>query len=96
MSELTEILDTLEGCRAEIIREAKSCAEEFAKKFGRVTSPEVLSFLKVQPFFQRYGIDDVDPRFMGCVFRDRKKWKRIGYENSGSHHRPVSIWKLVA
>jgi hypothetical protein len=54
---------------------------------GRVTSTEVLEVMREH---HPELLEDVDPRFMGCVFR--RGWRRIGYEDSGSHRRPVSIW----
>ena len=45
---------------------------------GRVTSTEVLEAMR-----ENYPelLEDVDPRFMGCVFR--RGWRRIGYEGNG-------------
>lgn len=83
-----EALDLLEATRPIVISAAKTIAYEIAIKNGRVTSTEVLEKLRSNG----HNPDIFDKRFMGAVFR--KGWIRIGYEESGSHKRPVSVWTL--
>jgi len=83
-------LDRLAESRADLIAVAQKIAKQLCQTHGQVTSPEVLRVMRQQG----YGgmLDKVDRRFMGCVFC--RGWRRIGYENSGSHGRPVSVWVL--
>lgn len=73
-----------------LIEGAKQIALDIAFQFGTVTSTKVLDTLKDDPDL-RHLLDGVDPRFMGAVFR--KGWERVGFDNSGSHKRPVTVWK---
>lgn len=84
------ILDLLEATRGNLIDAAKKVAERIHAKRGRVTSTDVLKVLRSHPKWAAV-VASVDPRFMGPVFR--KGWVRIGYEPSGSHQRPVSVWR---
>lgn len=81
-------LDLLAAARADLIAEARDIAENIFMERGRVTSVEVLTAMGMGLGSERMTL--VDRRFIGTVFR--KGWKRIGYEPSGSHKRPVSIW----
>ena len=84
-----EALDLLQASRAELIAEARTIADIIHRQNGRVTAVEVLAFMgELDETKRRLRI--VDRRFVGVVFR--KGWKRIGYENAGSHKRPVSVW----
>lgn len=85
-------LDLLEEHRAPMIEMAKMIAEWIAKKKGRVTSTDVICELRARGYGEL--LDSVDKRFLGAVFRAGKGWKRIGFESTGSHRRPVSIWRL--
>lgn len=71
---------------ANLVEVAKRYALALAQKNGRVSSTDVLEAMRQAG----YEVDKAEKRFMGAVFR--KDWKRIGYENSGSHNRPVSVW----
>lgn len=82
-------LDLFETFRPQLLAEARTIALQFAKEKGRVTSSEVIERM-VAKFPQ--AMASVDHRFMGGVFRGG--WERIGFEPSGSHCRPVSVWKL--
>jgi hypothetical protein len=83
-------LDLLEGSRGAIVEAAHSVALELCETTGRVTSPDVLAELKARGFDEL--LEGVDPRFMGAVFRAGRGWRRLGFENKGSHARPVSVW----
>jgi len=86
-----EALALLETTRANLIAAAKIIATRIARQNGRVTSPEVLKLLRESPAWAGL-VAEVDPRFMGPVFR--KGWTRIGYSSEGSHNRPVAVWAL--
>jgi hypothetical protein len=85
-------LDLLEEKRSGLVSIAREIALRIAKEKGRVTSSEVISALRDSGYGD--AIDRVDKRFMGAVFRSNKGWSRIGFENAGSHRRPISIWRL--
>ena len=79
----------MERLRANAIFAAKQIAANIYDRKGRVTSVEVMREMgKTHPSL----IADIDPRFMGAVFRRGLGWKRIGWETTGSHGRPVAIW----
>lgn len=85
-------LELFETHRSDLVLAAKAIAEQIAREKGRVTSPEIITILRRSELAAR--IDEVDRRFMGAVFRG-PAWKRIGFESTGSHKRPVSIWRLA-
>jgi hypothetical protein len=85
-----EALNSLARTREQLITEAKAVAREIALTQGKVTSTEVLDVLRKSGL---NGLNEVDPRFMGVVFREG--WVKTGYVNNGSHRRPVSVWKLA-
>lgn len=82
-------LDLLQEYRAGLIARAKEIAFSLASRNGKVTSPEVVAVLREEKF---KGINQVDMRFMGCVFRSG--WKRIGFTPRGSHCQPISVWEI--
>lgn len=88
-----EALDALEAARAALVAEAHKIAVQLARQRGRVTSVEVWHAMIA------YGYEDqlkgYDPRWMGCIFRAGKGWERAGWESTGSHKRPVAIWRLA-
>ena len=87
-----DILDALDRWRGKAVALGRAAAEDIAQHCGRVTSTDVLETLRVRG----HGplLDSIDPRWVGCVFRDRKKWKRDGAEATGSHGRYVTVWRL--
>lgn len=89
-----DALDLLEANRADLIEHAKKAAEYICRKTGSVTAPQVIKYM--MDFGWSDEISTVDNRFMGAVFRGGKKsiWKRIGFENLGSHGQPISVWGL--
>jgi hypothetical protein len=87
MLEREKVLDKLDRSYERVVRDAKIVAREIAKAKGRVTSVEVLAELR-----QRGYSDLRDTRWLGCIFR--RGWRRIGWEPTGSHCRPVAIWTL--
>lgn len=84
-----EALDLLEQTRGELIDAARQVALRIAKEQGVVSSTEVFSELETTAL--KAKMDQVDPRWMGAVFR--KGWERVGFESTGSHRRPVSVWR---
>ncbi len=82
-----EVLDALAVKRAYLICVAKAAAISIHARRGEVTSSDVMTSMRA---VNVPGINDVDPRWIGCVFR--RGWKRKGYRAQGSHGRPVSIW----
>lgn len=84
-----EVLETLERFRRNAIFAARKIAFDIEARNGRVTSTEVLRIMKA-----KHGpmIEGIDHRFMGAVFRRGQGWKRLGWETTGSHGRPVAIW----
>jgi hypothetical protein len=87
-----EALDALEAARDALIIEARKVAHQLVRQRGRITSIEVFQALRAYGYDTQ--IDKYDPRWMGCVFRT-DEWERIGFEPTGSHKRPVAIWKLA-
>ncbi len=81
-----EALDLLSRTRRELIDKAYGIAVDIARETGSVTSTEVLAKMTVP--------DGIDRRFMGPVFR-RKCWRRVAWDDSGSHRRLVPRWILV-
>jgi hypothetical protein len=74
-------------------------AQSLATKQGTVTSTEVLEVLKEElvpgsgPLAD--ALQQADPRFLGVIFRfPRGYWERVGTTSTGSHHRPVTVWKI--
>ena len=87
---LDRIIELHEEHRADLIQIAQLVADSIEQLNGRVTSPEVVS--KMRALGMGEVLDNVDRRFLGAVFR-RPGWERVGFENKGSHARPVAIWK---
>jgi hypothetical protein len=85
-------LDVLADKRADLIEIARDVAIRLARRRHRVTSVEVFAALRAQGYDK--SLDAADPRWMGVVFRE-PIWERQGFETTGSHRRPVAIWKLV-
>ena len=79
--------------RGALIAIARNLALRIARANGTVTSPQVLEALKAAGY--GHLLDEVDPRFMGVVFR--RGWQRVGWlekESRASHARPVTVWAL--
>ena len=85
-------IDSLRRFRSDLIAQADAIARRLAISHGTVTSTQVLAEMRSDPNL-RQRVDAVDCRFMGPVFR-QKCWVRVGWEPSGSHCRPVSVWRL--
>lgn len=81
----------LEEARTDLVASATAIADRVARQYGRVTSTDVLNIMRDNPELER-RMQDVDLRFMGAVFSRKKGWVHLGYEQTGSHARPVSIW----
>lgn len=86
------VLDKLEKTYPRMIALAYEVSRELASRDGCVTSVKILDELR------KCGYSDLiqshDTRWMGCLFRKGMGWRRIGWENTGSHGRPVAIWTL--
>lgn len=66
-------------------------AKKIATESGTVTGARVLRAMRDESF---PGLDEIDPRFMGQVFKG-KEFEKSGYSvEEGSHGRPVTVWKL--
>lgn len=85
-------LELLREHRAALIDVARNIAITLARKNKTVTSTEVIKTMK-EKGFESY-VEKYDKRFLGAVFTDKKTWTKVGYDNSGSHGRPVSVWRL--
>lgn len=86
-----EALDLLEKWRGGLVEIGRDVAIRLARQRGRVTSVEVFATMRAQGYDAK--LDTCDPRWMGVVFRE-EIWEREGSERTGSHARPVTIWKL--
>ena len=94
-AQLDEVLERLKAYRARLIAIGNHTAERLARERGRVTSVEVLNHMYKDPH-TAVLMDQVDPRWIGVVFaRKPEIWEHIGYERTGSHTRPVAVWRLV-
>jgi hypothetical protein len=87
-------LDMLAAVRCELVMAAREAALQLAAANGRVTSTEVFAKLRAEGWGPK--IAEADPRWMGVVFRTKAGWERIGWETTGSHKRPVAVWKRAA
>lgn len=85
-AERDRVLDVLEQRRARLVQAAKLQAVALYEKHGYVTSVMVLAAMERNG----WDMDGIDRRFMGPVFRTG--WRRIGWEATGSHGRPVAKW----
>ena len=88
LKERDTILDHFETIRIDLLKRAKEIAIQIAERNGSVTSPQVVQALE---FEKAPGLEHVDKRFMGGVFRGG--WERIGFRSEGSHGQAVSVWK---
>lgn len=75
--------------RASAITLGTAAALHIMSAKGRVTSVEVVAQLRAQGHGAM--LDSIDARWIGAVFRGGG-WKRIGWEATGSHARPVAVW----
>lgn len=85
-AERDRVLDLLEERRRKLIQAVKLQAVAIYERRGYVTSVLVLQALERNG----WDMDGIDRRFMGPVFRTG--WRRIGWEATGSHCRPVAKW----
>lgn len=81
-------LDMLERTRAELIAIGKAAAVVLVARNGKVTSTDVRKYMVERGYGDKMA--KVDPRWLGTLFR--RGWTRVGYETTGSHGRPVSVW----
>jgi hypothetical protein len=84
-------LDLLKKSRGSLIAAAKIQANTICRARGRVTSVEVAKAMKAAGYVG--AMAKVDLRWMGAVFRGGSEWTRVGWEMTGSHSRPVTIWR---
>jgi len=90
--ERDRILKSIRQRSRELTTHAYEVAARISRERGMVTSTEVLAVLRLDPEW-RDAVAEKDARFMGVVFR-RTCWTRVGFDQSGSHGRMVSIWRL--
>lgn len=84
-------LERFEHHRAELVQIAHNIARRISTEQGQVTATDVLLEMRAKYPTQ---LDQVDPRFLGAVFR-RPGWEPMGYAPTGSHCRPVRIWRYL-
>lgn len=84
-------LDLLRRRRSALVAIGRDVAIEIARQRGRVTSVEVFAQMRAYGYDEE--MDNCDPRWMGAVFNE-SIWEREGWEQTGSHKRPVAIWRL--
>lgn len=86
-------LDALRDHRADLIRECAAAALRVALARGEVSADDVRAAVPIPA--------DVNPVFVGCVFRDLAAdgiLRRAGFRNStrpAAHARPVSVWAIA-
>jgi len=85
-----EALGLLIKYRSELIELARATAHRLAYNHGYVTAPMVRSDLEARGI--RVAGPGLDPRWLGGVFMRGSGWRRIGWEATGSHGRPVAMW----
>lgn len=91
-AERDAVLDRLQETRAELIAVAKETALRLAAEHGETCSVDVLNKMRLDPVLKD-KLDEVDPRFMGAVFRAGNGWQRVRMEPKGSHACWISIWR---
>ena len=79
-------------------------AGDLLATLSRMTPQEADAALKALAELLKRGIigyeyrkvngEPIDPRWMGAVFRKDKTFVADGYETTGSHGRPVRVWRL--
>jgi hypothetical protein len=85
------ILNRLARTRSRLVSQAYKIALQLARQNGRVSAPEVLRIMRKRKY---RGLKNIDPRFMGVVFRTG--WERIGLAWHGSHGQAVTVWQREA
>lgn len=88
-------LDRIEWSRAKLVKHGRAVAVTLCARNGRVTSTEVMTEMMRQAKDDAglaEELDGADPRWLGAVFRGGTGWRRIGWDHSGSHKRPVAVW----
>jgi hypothetical protein len=85
------VLDVFAATRAALIRRATEIALKLATDTGTVTSVQVFDVMRSEGLGPM--LDEVDPRWIGAVFREGNGWRRKTYISDGSHGRPVSVWE---
>lgn len=86
-----DALDQLKRWRSGLVEVGRDIAIRIAQQRKRVTSVEVFAEMRAQGYDD--ALDACDPRWMGAVFNE-DIWQREGWEQTGSHKRPVAIWSL--
>ena len=89
-----EGIDKVEVKYSDLVDAAKTVAMRIYTERGRVTSVEVVSDMESDPRYAKRMMETAqERRWLGAVFRKGTGWVRIGWESTGSHARPVAIWK---
>ena len=82
-----EALDRLAQARILLVKRAREVALALYAINPYVTSVMVLKYMEAE------GADlSADTRWIGVVFRAGTGWRRVGWESTGSHGRPVAQW----
>jgi hypothetical protein len=87
-------LDAIERTRGTLVSQAQQIAEEIFRAKGRVSSSDVWAVIEQRAktsLVLAAQLVQADPRWIGAVFRHG--WRRVGYEATGSHKRPVAVWE---
>lgn len=91
-------IDRVSGKYADLVAAAIPIALRICAEKGRVTSVEVGAEMEADSRYAARmawvppGKKEPERRWLGAVFRRGNGWKRIGFESTGSHARPVAIW----
>lgn len=95
-AERDSVLDLFEQTRGDLVDLGYKLALQLCQQNGEVTSVQVFDALNMAAQSDpalKLKLSSVDPRWMGAVFRESRGWERMGWVSSGSHKRPVAVWK---
>jgi hypothetical protein len=93
-----EGIDRVSGKYSDLVAAGFPIALKICAEKGRVTSTEVKEAMEADPRYATRmawvepGGKEPERRWLGQVFRRGQGWKRVGWESTGSHARPVAIW----
>jgi hypothetical protein len=93
-----EGIDQVSGKYSDLVAAGFPIALQICAEKGRVTSVEVGAAMETDPRYATRmawvapGKTEPERRWLGAIFRKGNGWKRIGFESTGSHARPVAIW----
>ena len=93
-----EGIDQVSGKYLDLVAAGFPIALQICAEKGRVTSVEVGAAMEADSRYATRmawvapGKTEPERRWLGAIFRRGNGWKRIGFESTGSHARPVAIW----